>query len=278
MALGIKTFTLLIREVRLWLVLSKPRSSFQQTLCVGFASGLLHTFLPGRGGDLAALLMLKKYCKRSAAESAYAVGICSFFEIFVFGVLLLFYLLIDQSLWRDTLGDQLMNQSINSTLLILFGSLIFVVIAMMIGRRVIPRAEEEEQSFSIIAFLKDCFQHTHKGLSSKNTLLIQLFASLLEVYLMLYSFALGLQALGIETALPLSMSALVLAFASLAAILLPPSYGAGPAAAIAFVFALFHLSETEALAYSSIWWIISQVPPTITGIPAFWLLKKPKTE
>ena len=91
---------------------------------------------------------------------------------------------------------------------------------------------------------------------------------------MLYSFALGIEALGIEVALPFSISAIILAFAALASILLPPSYGAGPAAAIVFVFALFNLSEAQALAYSTIWWLISQVPAALTGLPSFWLLKK----
>ena len=95
---------------------------------------------------------------------------------------------------------------------------------------------------------------------------------------MLHAFALGIQALGIDISTPLSISAIVLAFASVASILLPPSYGAGPLAAILFVFSLFGISETDALAYGTLWWLISQVPAALTGVPSFWLLKSPETK
>ena len=52
--------------------------------------------------------------------------------------------------------------------------------------------------------------------------------------------------------------------------LLPPSYGAGPAAAAVFVLSAFGLSNDEALAYSVGWWMTAQLPAVALGLPAFY--------
>jgi uncharacterized membrane protein YbhN (UPF0104 family) len=65
-----------------------------------------------------------------------------------------------------------------------------------------------------------------------------------------------------------------LGFSAIAAIVLPPTYGAGTVAASIFVLGLFGIDQSQAIAYSALWWIISQVPAAFLGIPCFLLLRK----
>ena len=48
-----------------------------------------------------------------------------------------------------------------------------------------------------------------------------------------------------------------------------PTYGAGPAAASVFVLSLFGVPQATALAFAALWWLISQVPCALIGVPAF---------
>ena len=96
----------------------------------------------------------------------------------------------------------------------------------------------------------------------------------LDVWLMVVAFALGFEAIGIELAAPWTVSALILGCSAMLAFLLPPSYGAGPTAAAIFVLSLFAIDESSALAYSAIWWILSQIPALLFGVPALFFIRK----
>ena len=90
---------------------------------------------------------------------------------------------------------------------------------------------------------------------------------------MVYAFSLGFPAIGLDLVDVWSCSALILGFSAFAAIALPPSYGAGPAAASIFVLSFVGATEEQALAFSAIWWLISQLPAAALGIPSLWLLR-----
>ena len=271
-ALLIKTFGLIIREVRLWLILDPPKPLFSSTIYVGLAAGFFHTFLPFRGGDLLSIAMLNQYCGLSPSKSSVAVGICAFFEMLVFGIFFLTILMITP-FWYNTLGEQIYKQSFWSTAYIIIGCIAIVVIAGLFGR---PSEESEEKKTSPIReFTQQLFSETNKAIARKK-IFIQLSISSLEILCMLFSFVLGLWAIGIYPAAPWGTVCIVLAFSAVAAVALPPSYGAGPAAAILFVFSLLGIQDELALSYSAIWWILSQVPTLITGVPSLWLIKKEK--
>ncbi|MAA78817.1 MAG: hypothetical protein CL916_06120 [Deltaproteobacteria bacterium] len=269
-ALFIKTIGLVIREIRLWLILDKPKPRFSSTIYVGLAAGFFHTFLPFRGGDVLSIAMLHKYCGLSPSKSSVAVGICAFFEMFVFGLFFLGILLMTP-LWYDILGEQIYTQSFWSTSYIMLGCIGIVIIAGIIGKRSEPEANNEVSP--IREFIQQLFSETHKAIAQKKVI-IQLTISSLEILLMLFSFVLGLWAIGINPIAPWGTVCIVLAFSAVAAVALPPSYGAGPAAAILFVFSLLEIQDESALSYAAIWWILSQVPTLITGVPSLWLIKK----
>ena len=71
-----------------------------------------------------------------------------------------------------------------------------------------------------------------------------------------------------------SSSGLILGISAVSAIVLPPTYVRSAAASI-FILGLFGFDETNALAFSGIWWLISQVPTVILGLPSLWLSSQP---
>ena len=81
---------------------------------------------------------------------------------------------------------------------------------------------------------------------------------------MIAAFALASSALGLDLPAPWMMSGIVLGLSALSSLVLPPTYGAGPAAAAVFVFGLFGVPAADALAYSSLWWVISQIPAALS--------------
>ena len=147
-----------------------------------------------------------------------------------------------------------------------------MIAAALLGRLQDPPAEEEHAP-SIRDFFRECFSHTHQSVARKN-LFIQVSCSTIEIAMMLASFVLAFHAIHIPVEAPWGTAAIILAFSAAVAMALPPSYGAGPGAAITFVFALLHFSTEQALAYAILWWFLSQVPALITGIPSFFLLKR----
>ena len=99
-ALILKSLSLLLREVRLWLALPLPRPRFIPTMNIGLFTGALHTFLPLRGGDLLSIGLLHKNLNIPIPTS-FAVGLCAFLEMLVFGVIAILTLISTQHLWFE---------------------------------------------------------------------------------------------------------------------------------------------------------------------------------
>ena len=269
-ALFIKTLGLIIREVRLWVILDTPKPKFSSTIYVGLAAGFFHTFLPFRGGDLLSIAMLHQYCGLSPSKSSVAVGICAFFEMLVFGIFFLVILMLTP-FWYEVLGEKIYTQSFWSTSVLMIACIGIVIAAGIIGK---PKESEAEDTNSPVhEFISQLFSETNRAVAQKKVL-IQLTISSIEIILMLFSFVLGLWSIGIFPIAPWGTVCIILAFSAVAAVALPPSYGAGPAAAIVFVFSLLNITNEFALSYAAIWWILSQIPTLITGVPSLWLIKK----
>ena len=88
-ALLLKSISLLLRELRLWLALPNPRPPLWPIMNIGLFTGALHTFLPARGGDVVAIALLVKSSNLSTAKATFAVAISALFEALIFGVLVL---------------------------------------------------------------------------------------------------------------------------------------------------------------------------------------------
>jgi len=273
LSLTIKSIGLIIREVRLWIILDSPRPSFSSTVYVGLAAGLMHTFLPFRGGDILSIAMLNQYCGLKTSQASVAVGICAFFEMLVFGVFL-FLLVLIQPYWYTILGESLIQQTLSSTSFIIVIGIIGITIFAILGRKQeTQEIEKTKESSPIQIFFQQLFSYTHKAIARKK-LIFQLSISSLEIIMMISSFVLALHAMGIAIEDPFGTISIILGFSAIAAVALPPSYGAGPGAAIAFVFSLLHLSDEQALTYAALWWLLSQIPTLITGLPSFWMIRK----
>ena len=125
--------------------------------------------------------------------------------------------------------------------------------------------------------LLDTLESTMGQLSSPKSLLGNAALAGLQVIGMVGAFAMALPAVGIEVPYPWVAAAGILLLSSVAAIGLPPALAAGPALASMAVLPLFGVGNIEALgqlaedprilAYTGAYWIISQVPAALFGIP-----------
>jgi uncharacterized protein (TIRG00374 family) len=276
-ALLLKLLTLFIHEFRLWLALNHPRPVIRRTMTIGFASGALNLVLPGRAGDIAAIAMLQRFCKLSPGVAAHAVGMASFFEAAVFGLMLIGVFGFGATQWQTALGVFEHTRALTWISTITLSGIVFVVIIAIIGNRLAPQAEEAETTdngFSIRDFLSDAFRQTGKALSSPTYLVLNIVIAFVEVWGMIFAFSMGFWALGIDIPTPWTAAAVMLGASALASIILPPTYGAGPAAAAVFILSLFGVPQSVALAYSAVWWLISQLPCAMIGVPCIWLLRK----
>ena len=276
----VKAISLSIHEVRLWVGFPNPRPPIKGTMQIGFASAVINIVAPGRAGDVAAIAMLHKRCSIPVGIATYAVGIVSFFEGAVFGLMMLAVLLLQSQQWIQYLGTEIHTESINTiTGLTLLGILV-VVIAAIIGRRLNDAPpEDSDHGFSPLIWLRDTFNQTGHTLTKPRYILINSIASFLEVWMMIAAFAMGFWILPLESNLlqlnglmAWSLSGLVLGISAISAIVLPPTYGAGNAAASIFILGLFGFDENNALAFAAIWWLISQVPTVLLGLPSLWLV------
>jgi hypothetical protein len=272
LALFIKTISLCIHEYRLWYSIHEPRPNIVQTMQIGFSNALLNLIIPWRAGDLIAIAMLRKICSLRVGVATFAIGMVSFFEAAVFGLLMMVMMLWQTPLWISLIGEQKYQESFQAVTGLTLLGIGIVVIAAIIGRRF--QEQESSEGFSPISWLKDSLKQTTQGLQSPRYLLFNGLASFIEVWLMIASFAIGFWVLGIDIGNPWTIAGLCLGFSALASIVLPPTYGAGTAASAIFLLGIMGISEEQAIAYAAVWWLISQLPAMGLGMPSLWVLRK----
>ena len=272
LALFIKTISLCIHEYRLWYSIHEPRPNIVQTMQIGFSNALLNLIIPWRAGDLIAIAMLRKICSLRVGVATFAIGMVSFFEAAVFGLLMMVMMLWQTPLWISLIGEQKFQESFQAVTGLTLLGIGIVVIAAIIGRRF--QEQESSKGFSPISWLKDSLKQTAQGLQSPRYLLFNGLASFFEVWLMIASFAIGFWVLGIDIGNPWTIAGLCLGFSALASIVLPPTYGAGTAASAIFILGIMGISEEQAIAYAAVWWLISQLPAMGLGMPSLWVLRK----
>ena len=276
LALGIKSISLFIHEYRLWTSLSHPRPKMSTTMQIGFASALINILIPARAGDVVAIALLKKHCHIPTSLGTFAVGMVSFFEAAVFGTLMMIMLLLKAPIWIPLMGESILNQTLNTITIATLLGIVAVTSAVIIGRRLHPKEDEvsSQSSFSPLQWIQKTLHHAGDNLTDLRYLLNNTMASIIEVWLMIAAFALIFPALNIAIIDPWTISGLILGISAVASIVLPPTYAAGNTASAIFVLTLFQIDESAAIAYSTLWWIISQVPAAILGIPSLWRLQQ----
>jgi uncharacterized membrane protein YbhN (UPF0104 family) len=268
-ALLTKSTTLALHELRLWVSLNPPRPSLLRVMAIGFASGVLNLVLPGRAGDLAAIGMLVRECRVRPGAAAAAVGVVAFLEAAMFGLTLVVVLALGADRWQTVVGPEKWMQAMSGVSgLTLLG--VAVAVAAVILTRRFRGDDRPPPGPGPLQMIRDAIVQATDNLAAPLTLALNTGLALLQVVGMVAAFAMLFPAVGLDLPLPALAASGVLAISSLASVLLPPSYGAGPAAAAVFVLGAFGLSADEALAYSVGWWLVSQVPAVVLGVPAFY--------
>jgi len=268
LALLVKTFTLYLHEQRLWLAFNPPRPPLGRVLAIGLAAGVLNLVLPGRAGDLASIAMLKRECGVRVGAATAAVGIASFLEAAVFGVLLLAVLALGASRWQDVIGAEAHGQAMQWVTVATLGGVAVAAASAVIGRRLRP--EPEPAGPSPLAIIRETLRQASHSFATLPALTMNVGLAVVQVVGMVGAFALAFPAVGLDIPLPMLAAAGVLAISSVASIVLPPSFGASPAAASVAVLAAFGVDQADALAYAVAWWLVSQVPATVLGLPCLW--------
>lgn len=272
LALGVKAVGLLLHEVRLWLAFNPPRPPPRRTVAIGLAAGLLNTALPMRAGDLAAIAMLRRECRVSVGAASAAVGVSSFLEAAVFGLTLGGVLLVGAGRWEAVLGAAAHRDALQWVTLTTLGGIGVAVAAVVLGRRLKGEADDPDR-LSPVSVVRDALRQTSGSLGSPGRLAGHVALAAIDVAATVGAFALLLPAVGLAVPLPLLAAAGVLAISSVASVVLPPTYAAGPAAASVAVLAVFGVDQAGALAYAAGYWLVSQVPAAILGLPC--LLARP---
>lgn len=270
-ALSLKVATLCFHELRTWLALPAPRPPLSQVTLIGFAAGILNLILPARAGDVAVIMLLHRLCGVRTGIATSAMGIVSFLEAAVFGVLLLVVLLIGAAQWEQVVGADALSQAMQLVSVGTGGAVILAIIVAVLGR-MMSSPEAPREGPGLLSMLREAMTETGSALSSPRYVALNTAAALVQVIGMIAAFAMALPAVGVTVAMPGLAAAGVLAISSLAAVALPPGYGAGPAAASMAVLTVFGVDPAGALAYAGAWWIISQVPATAIGIPCMLVL------
>ena len=262
----VKTLSLSLHEVRLWVTLHAwKKTPFLPVLAIGYLSGLLNSVLPIRGGDLVAMGLLKKELGVSGPAAVAAVGITGFLEAAAFGVFVLGVIVIGASEWQALVGVAETAAAQNWLILLVFGAVFGGVGVAVLGKR-LAGDEPSEPRPGPIQLIRETIVQTGTGLTAWGPMVANVALAIVQVLLVVAAFWALLPALGLDIELPILAVCGVVALGSMAAIVLPPSLGAGTAATAVFVLGAFGVSEADALAFTAISWLAASVPPFFLGL------------
>lgn len=273
LGLGIKAFSVWLHEVRLWLAFEAPRPPMGKVVQVGFVAAAVNLVLPARAGDVAAIGLLHTRCGVSPARATAAVGLVNFLEIAVFGLVVLWILLTGADRWTLLLGAPAHAQALQLMTLVTLGSVAAAVVLVVLAGRLGAPPEEPPPGPSPVALLREIVRTAGSSLGSRRWLAWQGSTSLLQAVCMIATFVIGFEVAGLEVALPWLAASGIMAMSALTAVVLPPSFGAGPAAASVAVLTLFGVDQSGALLYAAAWWILANLPSAALGLPAMWTLR-----
>lgn len=271
---GVKVCTLVLHELRTWLALAPPRPRLWSVVRIGLISGVINLVLPARAGDFAAIAMLSHDCRLPASRSTAAVGLVNFLEMAVFGVVVLVVLVAGAPRWELVMGAPAHAQALQLMTLGTLGALGGAVVLVVVARRLTDREETEPEGPSPLRILRDTVKQAGSDLGRRRWLAVQVFLAFLQAVGMVAAFVTGFHAAGIDVELPFLAASGILAMSSVAAMVLPPSFGAGPAAASVAVLTVFGVDQTGALAYAAAYWFIANIPAVGLGIPAVWTRRR----
>ena len=270
-AMLLKAASIGLHEVRLWHALPAPRPPLVPVMRIGLIAGTLNLALPARAGDLTALALLRRDCGVSVGSAGAAVGLVAFLEMAVFALFLLIALLIGASRWELLLGAAAHARALKMTTAGTLVAVSVVLLLVTIARRLqaAPPAGP-----SPLALLREGLTAAGSALSTARWLSTQLALTAMQVSLMIASAAALFPMLSLAVPLPGLAACGMMVGSSVAAVILPTGFGAGPAAVSIALLAPLGISQTGALAYAAGFWMIGSLPTVIMGLPALWLQRR----
>lgn len=266
-ALLVKGIGLTVHELRLWMCLPRPRPHFWSVFRLGFIAGMMNLVLPARGGDLLAIALLNRECGVRPSAATAAVGLVAFLEAAVFGVFLCGVLVVGAARWVSVIGVEAQAQAVWLVGGVTSAGLLAVLALALLGRL---EGLGGVSRRGPLRWIRDTANDAGAVLATPGAVLTHLGLAAVGVGFTLAGFALALPAVGLDLPLPWLAAAGVLALSSVAAVVLPPTFAAGPAAVSVGVLAVFGVSRTDALAYSVAYWLVAHAPAVAIGLPLLW--------
>lgn len=270
LAIGLKALGLTLHEVRLWVsLLPWGRPPLLRVIPIGYVSALSNIALPVRGGDLLAAALLRRELGVPGPVALAAVAITGFLEAALFGVFVLGVIVVGASRWEELLGATATLRAMGTMTALTLGALFGTVALVMLSRRIRPGPAPIEGVRPLL-LLRETVLRTGEGLGAFGPLALNVGLSALQVLLVVGSFWAVLPALGLSPPMPLLAVSGLIALGSVAAVVLPPSLGAGPAATAVMVLGFFGVAEPQALGFAALSWVANSVPPVVLGLGPLW--------
>ncbi len=272
-AIVIKSLALLLHDLRLWVMLPSPRPPLFEVVRLGMIAGVVNLVSPGRAGDLVNVALLRTRCRVPLGTATASMGLVAVIEAAAFGSLLLAGLAFGATRWKELIGEDAHHQAFELVGLATGVGLIGLTAVAIIGRRLATRKPVEASDRpSMLHVLRTAFTQSGAVLATPRRVALHAALAYLQVFGMVASFALALPAVEVSVPTPLLAAAMIMGLSSVAAVVLPPSYGAGPAAAALTVLHPLGAQEADVLAYAAAWWVLSQLPALLFGLPSMWSL------
>ncbi len=245
LALIVKALSLIVHQHRLHRALAAPRPPWGLVTAAGLIGGLLNMVLPARAGDAGLVAALATRLGVGWAPATAAVARVTLMEVWVFGLACLGAL---RAAWRLPALDP---ARVDGVAAVLAAGVVGLGLGAIAWRRWARRGAAAPGAGPA---------------RGSGPVLVDLALTVLEIGAMIGAFTLAVQAAGAQPADPLSTTTLILAVSATAAALLPPAWGAGPAAACALVLGAQDVPQDVILRAAAAWWIVSQGPMAALGL------------
>ncbi|RME20198.1 MAG: hypothetical protein D6798_20970 [Deltaproteobacteria bacterium] len=265
-AFGLKLASLLLHEVRTWLPLPRPRPPLVPVVATCLGVGMLNLVLPGRAGDLGIIAALHRRFGVPPGTATAVVGVTGFIEAAVFGILLV-AVLATSLLGVPGVVDTAHR---TRTLAALAGGAGLAAVSIGVAVRAGRWLADRPAPTGVVGILHRALVDTAALLTNPREMAANISLALVQTGLMVAAFAAGLPAVGFDDLPALATAGAVLAISSLAGLLLPPTWGLGPAAASRLVLTAAGHGPEDALVYAGAYWLIAHLPVLAVGLPALW--------